>query len=83
MGLSRGRKLTPKQVAILELSSQGMSAQEIADLLHVTVNTVRGHIQEIFARLNVKNIAHAVALYGKINKLKDFAEEGWTEAADV
>lgn len=67
-----GRGLTPKQVRILDLAANGLSAQEIARELNVTVNTVRGHVQEIFVRLNVKNIAHAVALYTKANAVTRF-----------
>ncbi len=67
-----GRGLTPKQVKILEFASQGLSSQEIADMLGVTVNTIRGHTQEIFVRLNVKNIAHAVAVYTKAHSIDRF-----------
>lgn len=68
------RTLTPRQVEILEYAALGLSAPEIAEVLNVSVNTVRGYVQEIFTRLNVRNIAHAVSCYLKSQTLIDFED---------
>lgn len=57
--------LSSRQQVILAMSSEGMVPTEIATVLGVSVNTIRGHIQETFSRLGAKNIAHAVAMYTK------------------
>ncbi len=68
------RALTPRQIEVLEYAALGLSAPEIADELNVSVNTVRGYVQEIFVRLNVRNIAHAVSFYLKMQTLIDFED---------
>lgn len=68
------RALTPRHIEVLKYSAQGMSSQQIADSLNVSVNTVRGYVQEIFTRLNVRNIAHAVSAFSKLQTLIDFEQ---------
>ncbi len=58
------KPLTHRQVQIMDLMIQGMSAKEVAKLLGISPETVRGHLKDIFIRLSVKNIAQATEVYG-------------------
>jgi DNA-binding NarL/FixJ family response regulator len=51
--------LTEQQRQILRLVSEGNSNREIADVVHLSENTVKSHLQQIFARLGVRNRVEA------------------------
>jgi DNA-binding NarL/FixJ family response regulator len=57
--------LSPSQVAILRLISRGHSNREIAAEVHLSENTVKTHVQEIFRKLGVRNRVEAAILAGK------------------
>jgi DNA-binding NarL/FixJ family response regulator len=57
--------LNASQVAILRLISRGHSNREIAADVHLSENTVKSHIQEIFRKLGVRNRVEAAILAGK------------------
>lgn len=52
--------LSAQQLVILRLVAQGLSSRDIATQLYLSENTVRGYVQEILHRLNVKNRTEAV-----------------------
>jgi len=52
-------RLNHSQVAILRLMSRGFSNREIAAEIHLSENTVKTHVQEIFRRLGVRNRVEA------------------------
>jgi LuxR family transcriptional regulator, maltose regulon positive regulatory protein len=52
--------LTDRETEVLELISRGMSNQDIADKLFVSVPTVKTHIYRIYKKLRVKNRAAAL-----------------------
>ena len=52
--------LSTRQAQVLLLLSQGLSSKEIADRLHISVNTVSRHRQDILAQLQVPNTTSAV-----------------------
>lgn len=56
------RELTPRQVQVLRLVADGLTRQEIADRLHLNVNTVRSLMVQVFMRLHAHNAAQAVAV---------------------
>jgi two-component system nitrate/nitrite response regulator NarL len=53
--------LTPRELEILRMAAQGLSAPEIAKRLVVSVTTVKTHLQHIYAKLEVSDRAAAVA----------------------
>jgi two-component system response regulator DevR len=52
--------LSAQQLVILRLIAQGLSSREIATQLYLSENTVKGYVQEILHKLNVKNRTEAV-----------------------
>src|ERR1700680_3597001 len=57
--------LSRSQLAILRLISRGHSNREIAAEIHLSENTVKTHVQEIFRKLGVRNRVEAAILAGK------------------
>ena len=55
------KMLSERQLEILALVAEGLSNREIADRLHISVNTARDHLSEILSRLGVGNRASAVS----------------------
>ena len=60
--------LNASQSAILRLVSQGFSNREIATRHHLSENTVKSHLQEIFRKLEVRNRVEAALVA---------TQEGW------
>jgi len=54
-------QLTNRELAVIFLASQGLYGKEIAAMLGISIETVRGHLKNISAKLGTKNQAHAVA----------------------
>ncbi|HKI80387.1 MAG TPA: helix-turn-helix transcriptional regulator [Pseudodesulfovibrio sp.] len=52
--------LTPRELEILDLIAQGLSNQEIAERLFVSVNTVKTHSSRVFEKLDVRRRTQAV-----------------------
>ena len=59
---SRHPQLTAREAEVLELVGEGMSNPEIAGRLYVSVATVKTHINSIFAKLDLRDRAQAIAL---------------------
>ncbi|HXM56098.1 MAG TPA: response regulator transcription factor [Candidatus Dormibacteraeota bacterium] len=57
--------LNASQMAILRLISRGHSNREIAAEVHLSENTVKTHVQEIFRKLGVRNRVEAAIEAGK------------------
>jgi DNA-binding CsgD family transcriptional regulator len=53
--------LTPREVEILQLAADGMTAPEIAELLVISRHTVRTHFQNVYGKWLVPDRAAAVA----------------------
>ena len=58
-------RLTGSQMRILKLLDLGLSNQEIADRLGITVGTTKWHLHQLFEKLRVTSRAKAVALARK------------------
>lgn len=54
--------LTPREVEVLRLLREGLTAVEIADRLAISPRTTRGHIEAIKTRLGAANATQAVAI---------------------
>lgn len=52
--------LSPREVEVLRLVSDGLSNNEIAVRLYISVDTVKTHLERIFGKLHVKDRAAAV-----------------------
>jgi PAS domain S-box-containing protein len=63
-------ELTPREKEVLSLLAEGHSTGEIAQILVISPNTVRNHVQHILQKLHVHSRAEAVACamrYGLID----------------
>jgi DNA-binding NarL/FixJ family response regulator len=54
-------QVSPRELEILELVSQGFANKEIADRLSISYDTVRTHLKRIYEKLHVRCRAEAVA----------------------
>lgn len=52
--------LTPKEREVLTLIARGLTNEEIANALVVSETTIKTHIGRVFAKLGVRDGAHAV-----------------------
>lgn len=52
--------LSKRELEVLRLIAQGLSNQEIADQLFVSLNTVKTHISSLFLKLDVKRRTQAI-----------------------
>jgi NarL family two-component system response regulator LiaR len=66
--------LTEREIEVLKLAAQGMSNKEIAERLSVTVRTVKAHISNLFAKMDVASRTEAI--------LKA-VREGWLDLDDT
>lgn len=58
----RTQGLSATQVEVVSLALSGMTRQEIAEQLYVSVNTVKGHLYQAYKKLGVRNIREAGAV---------------------
>lgn len=54
--------LTPREIEILELIDRGMTNQQIASRLSLTLHTVKNHVHNLLGKLGVTSRAEAVAV---------------------
>jgi PAS domain S-box-containing protein len=54
--------LTPRQTEVLRLLEHGRSTRQIAEELHLSIETVRNHVRGVFRALGVHSRIEAVAL---------------------
>lgn len=60
--------LTSRELEVLRLIGDGMTNQEIADRLFITIKTVKTHVSNIFGKLGVEDRTQA-AIYAHRNNL--------------
>ena len=53
--------LTPQEVRLLKLLSDGASYQAAGDKLGISINTVRNHVRSIYEKLHVTSKSAAVS----------------------
>lgn len=52
--------ITPRELEVLDLMASGLSNQEIADRLYVSLNTVKTHASNVFSKLDVQRRTQAI-----------------------
>ncbi|MBK7939937.1 MAG: response regulator transcription factor [Lewinellaceae bacterium] len=52
--------ITPRELEVLELVARGLSNQEIADHLFVSLNTVKTHTSNVFNKLDAQRRTQAI-----------------------
>jgi DNA-binding CsgD family transcriptional regulator len=57
---SKPDRVSERELEILKLLMQGYSSKKIADELHISVNTVRNHRQNLLEKTKTKNIAELI-----------------------
>ncbi len=67
--------LTTREVQILDLLCKGTQNKIIADRLHLSENTVKVHVRNIYKKMNVRNRTEAASRF--FNKSDDTASSGW------
>jgi two-component system, NarL family, response regulator LiaR len=66
---SSEQKLTPRELEVLGLISQGLSNQEIADRLNISPKTVKVHVGNILSKLNLTDRTQA-AIYALNTRIR-------------
>lgn len=69
-GLNSKESLSDREFEVLRLAATGMSNKEIAGQLSVTVRTVKAHLSNIFAKMNVASRTEAILMA---------VREGWLD----
>jgi len=57
---SETEALTKREQEILSLLAKGFLYKEIADQLHISINTVRVHVQKVYEKLHVHSRSQAI-----------------------
>ena len=55
--------LTPREIEILELIDRGLTNQQIASRLSLTLHTVKNHVHNLLGKLGVGSRAEAVSVF--------------------
>jgi DNA-binding CsgD family transcriptional regulator len=59
----RFMQVSPREAEVLEMTSQGLTNDEIAKRLNVTTHAVKFHLASIYRKLGVANRTEASVLY--------------------
>lgn len=58
--------LTAREIEVIRLSAEGLSAAGIADKLHVSVYTVKNHKQNIYLKMDVRSNAEMLKMANQL-----------------
>ncbi|HUS26963.1 MAG TPA: helix-turn-helix transcriptional regulator [Kofleriaceae bacterium] len=75
-------ELPPRQYDIAQLAARGLTNVEIAQHLHISVNTVKVRLKQVFARLDASNRTELVHRLGTLSPLQN-VPVGTTRARTV
>ena len=56
------KSLSAREISILQLSAKGFSNREVAEMLGISVNSVKSHFRHIFEKMDVNDRMEAVTL---------------------
>ncbi|MFN8333426.1 MAG: LuxR C-terminal-related transcriptional regulator, partial [Saprospiraceae bacterium] len=59
--------LSNREIEILKFISNGLSNQQISDKLHISLNTVKAHIKNIFKKLNIERRTQVIQKQKELN----------------
>jgi len=59
--------ISKRELEVLQYMSKGLSNQEIADSLYVSLNTIKTHISNLFGKLNVDRRTQAIQKAQELN----------------
>lgn len=62
--------LSKREIEVLEFMAQGLSNQEIADKMFVSLNTIKTHTSNLFSKLDVKRRTAAVEEARKLSLVR-------------
>lgn len=62
--------ISKRELEVLDLMSQGLSNQEIADRMFVSLNTVKTHASNLFVKLDVKRRTAAIEAARRLNLVR-------------
>ncbi len=62
--------LSARELEVLQLIAEGLSNNEIANRLYISLSTVKGHTSHIYGKLGVKNRSQAVAYAHSLGLIK-------------
>jgi DNA-binding CsgD family transcriptional regulator len=63
----QGPSLSPRELEVLRLMSQGLAKRQIAEVLGISLNTVKRHVSNIFNKLSVNDRAQAAVWAARNN----------------
>lgn len=69
-GAALGTDLTERELQILRIASLGRSNKAIAEELHLSVNTVRNHMQHVLIKLGAHSKLEATAIAARLGILR-------------
>ena len=69
-------RLTPRERSVLDMMADGLDRSAIAERMFLSTNTVRTHVQNIFAKLHVRSSLEAVALALRVRSSRPVAAAG-------
>ncbi len=67
--------LTPREQAVLQHIVEGRPNREIAEAMHITLNTLKSSIRQMYSKLNVRSRPQAVARARELRLLEDVPGE--------
>jgi DNA-binding NarL/FixJ family response regulator len=59
----RQNPLTLREQMVLDCLAKGLTYKQIGDMLGISINTIRTHLQHIYRKLHVQSRTEAVAKY--------------------
>lgn len=67
-GRTTDYRLSPREIEWIKYLSQGLTREEMAETMQLSINTIKGLTKQVFSKLGAVNAAHAVHI-ALINKL--------------
>ena len=63
-------RITPRELEVLSWTAEGKTNQDVADILYISVETVRAHLDSVRHKLGALNTTHAVARAFRLSLLQ-------------